>query len=134
MTISQPRANIGCFANEDEALRAVVERLAVALNPVTIWLFGSRSRGTHRPDSDFDLLVVTNVEDGEDGRDYERAYAPVSGLGIGCDIVPIRVDDFIDELDHPTSMFAGIVRNGIKVYGRRTGVFIPPASNVADTV
>lgn len=122
----QPRANIGDFANEEEALRAVVERLAAALKPASIWLFGSRATGRNRPDSDFDLLVVTNVEDGEDGRDYDRAYAPIRDLGVGCDIIPIRVDDFIEELDHRTSMFADIAHNGIKVYGGRTGQFIPP--------
>jgi len=121
-----PRANTGHFATEDEALRALVERLAASLNPLTIWLFGSRASGRQRPDSDFDLLVVTRIEDGEAGRDYERAYAPVCGCGIGCDIVPIRIDDFIDELDHPTSMFAEIARSGIKVYGERTGIRIPP--------
>ena len=122
----QPRANTGYFASEDEALRVVVERLAAALKPASIWLFGSRATGRNRPDSDFDLLVVTNIEDGEAGRDYDRAYAPVRGLGVGCDIIPIRVDDFIDELDHPTSMFADIAYNGIKIYGGRTGQFIPP--------
>jgi uncharacterized protein len=134
VTHRQPRANIGRFADEDEALRALVERLAAALDPVTIWLFGSRSRGTHRPDSDFDLLVVTDADDGDDGLDYERAYAPVRGLGVGCDIVPIRVDEFVDELDHPTSMFADIARNGIKVYGRRSGVFIPLANKDASGI
>lgn len=28
-----------------------------------IYLFGSRARGTHRPDSDYDLLIVTDKKD-----------------------------------------------------------------------
>lgn len=122
---SLPRLNTGRFASEDEALGWVVRRLAEALEPLSIWLFGSRARGDHRPDSDFDLLVVTRVEDGEAGHDYERAYAPVCGSGIGCDVVPIRIDDFVDEMDDPLSMFADIARNGIKVYGHRTGFAAP---------
>ncbi len=36
-----------------------------------VWLFGSRARGDHRPDSDLDLLVVkTSKED--DPRDHLR--------------------------------------------------------------
>ncbi|WP_166141447.1 nucleotidyltransferase domain-containing protein [Methylosinus sp. RM1] len=119
--MNQVHPNTGPFATEEEELREVVSRLAEALDPLSIWLFGSRASGTHRPDSDFDLLVVTKVEDGEDGRDYDRAYAPICGLGVGCDVIPIRIDDFIDELDDPTSMFAEIVRTGVKVYGRRQG-------------
>jgi predicted nucleotidyltransferase len=120
----QVRANTGPFASEDEALQEVVTRLGAALKPASIWLFGSRIKGNHRPDSDFDLLVVTKIEDGEAGRDYDRAYAPVCGLGVGCDVIPIRLDDFYKELDHPTSMFTEIARSGIKVYGGRTGQFI----------
>jgi predicted nucleotidyltransferase len=119
------RPNTGRFASEDEAMDWVVGRLADALNPLSIWLFGSRSRGTPRPDSDFDLLVVTRVEDGEAGRDYDRVYAPIRGSGVGCDVVPIRFDDIMEELDHPTSMFADIVKNGIRLYGHRTGLNIP---------
>ena len=50
-----------------------------------------------------------------------QSQPPVCGLGVGCDIVPIRLDDFYEEMDHPTSMFAEIARSGIKVYGGRTG-------------
>lgn len=125
MTSRQPRANVGRFASEDEALRGVVERLAAALDPVSIWLFGSRATRQNLPESDFDLLVVTRVEDGEAGRDYDRACAPVRDLDVGCDVIPIRLDDFIRELDHPTSMFADIARNGVKVYGGRSGQFLP---------
>ena len=54
-----PVTNYGGYATADQALDEVVNRLAGALNPVAIYLFGSRARGTARPDSDFDLLVVT---------------------------------------------------------------------------
>jgi len=36
----------------------VEERLLAELRPDAIWLFGSRARGTHGPNSDWDLLVV----------------------------------------------------------------------------
>ncbi len=38
---------------------AVVQRIISAIAPEKIVLFGSRARGTHRPNSDIDLLVVT---------------------------------------------------------------------------
>ena len=40
------------------------ERLISELQPEAIWLFGSRARGMHGPDSDWDLLDV--VPDGTD--------------------------------------------------------------------
>ena len=32
--------------------------MSETLSPTQIWLFGSRARGDHRPDSDWDLLAV----------------------------------------------------------------------------
>jgi hypothetical protein len=55
----QGLTNYGGHSTADEALAEVINRLVEALNPVAIYLFGSRARGTVRPDSDFDLMVVT---------------------------------------------------------------------------
>lgn len=41
------------------AFRGFLARLRKALRPERIILFGSRARGDHRPDSDFDVLVVS---------------------------------------------------------------------------
>lgn len=112
------RPNRGPFASEREALDAVVARLARALDPEEIWLFGSRAEGRNAPDSDFDLLVVTKVEDGGAGFDYGAAYAPLEGLGVGCDVVPCRADDFEEERGDPTSLCWRVVHTGRKLYER----------------
>jgi len=41
-----------------ELVQQIVERIVRAVDPEKIVLFGSRARGTHRPDSDIDLLVI----------------------------------------------------------------------------
>ncbi len=53
-----------------ELLEGVIRHL----DPVEVWLFGSRARGDARPDSDWDLYVV--VDDGTEARARaETAYA-----------------------------------------------------------
>ena len=42
----------------DRWLPEITRRIVEAAHPAAIWLFGSRARGTQRPDSDVDLLVV----------------------------------------------------------------------------
>lgn len=44
-------------------LAEIVRRLAVAFGPARIILFGSRARGDARPDSDYDILVITATDE-----------------------------------------------------------------------
>ncbi|MGO9172891.1 MAG: nucleotidyltransferase domain-containing protein [Rhodomicrobium sp.] len=111
-----PITNYGGYTTADQALDEVVHRLVGALNPVAIYLFGSRGRGTARPDSDFDLLAVTRPEDGEAGYDYARAYAPPAGRGIACDVLPVPAADFLEDKDDPTSLCFEAAHRGKKIY------------------
>jgi hypothetical protein len=93
------------------------------LDPREIWLFGSRARGRHAPDSDFAVLVVTRAEAGEAGSDDDPAYAPIEGLGVGCDIIPCSADPcsadaFDTERHDPTSMRWVVIQTGWKLCER----------------
>lgn len=112
--------NYGGHPTAEQALDEVVHRLVKALDPVAIYLFGSRARGDARPDSDFDLMVVTRPEDGEAGYDYGRAYAPLVGRGIACDVLPVPAPDFDEDKDDPTSLCFQAAHCGRKVYERQT--------------
>src|SRR3974377_855872 len=72
---------------EDARLGEAVARLVEGLHPRAIILFGSRARGTNRPDSDYDLLVVSAQL-----LDYDEVYRPVAGHGLRCDVVPCTVE------------------------------------------
>ena len=111
--------NYGGHANADETLAEIVHRLVEALDPVAIYLFGSRARGNARPDSDFDLLLVTRPEDGDAGYDYARAYAPLIGRGIACDVLPVPAPDFLEDKDDPTSLCFEAAHHGRLIYERR---------------
>lgn len=119
MDMTVPAPNRGHFLDEASALDGIVSRLVSELRPVSIYLFGSRGRGTNRPDSDFDLLVVTDSRDGEQGYDYDRVYAPVLGTGVGCDVVPCREDDFERERENPTSLIHSVLQHGVCLYDRQ---------------
>lgn len=112
------RPNRGPFPTEDQALGEVVRRLVQALDPREIWLFGSRAVGRHAPDSDFDLLVVMRAEAGDASDDYDLAYAPLKGLGVGCDVIPCRADEFDVERRDPTSLCWIVTYTGKKLYDR----------------
>ena len=110
------RPNFGGRATEEEALAAVVDRVAAAVDPQSIWLFGSRARGDARPDSDFDLLVVGKASGDLGSDDYERVDRAINGLGVGCDLVPCSAEDFQIGAELGTSFVARVLSEGRRVY------------------
>jgi predicted nucleotidyltransferase len=113
--VSGVRPNFGPFATEAEALNAVVSRIVDAIDPGATWLFGSRARGNARPDSDFDLLVVGKPGGAIGSDDYEKVDRPLTGLGIGCDLVPCAPEDFEEGLELNASFVMRVVSEGRKV-------------------
>jgi len=109
-------SNKGRYASEDEALAAAVARLASSLDPREIWLFGSRTAGTARPESDFDLLVVAKPDGSFGSDDYERVVEPLRGSGIGCDVVPCSARDFEEAARLNTTLVAQVIANGRRIY------------------
>ena len=112
--------NKGVFASEEAALDNIVRLLVEAFDPACIWLFGSRARGTHRPDSDFDLLCVAKSSGCFGSNDYEKLVMPLVGLGVGCDIVPCSAEDFEEAAGLKTTLVAQILQHGRKIYEAKT--------------
>ena len=59
----------------DELVREIVQKIVIAFKPHKIILFGSRAYGEPAPDSDVDLLVVTNALKGKSVFERHRAVS-----------------------------------------------------------
>jgi hypothetical protein len=83
-------APVGPFRSVAAYTEHVLRGLVLQLDPEEVWLFGSRARGDHRPDSDLDLLAVL-----PDGLEPER-YT-VSGVwlprapGVDGEVAGVRL-------------------------------------------
>ena len=42
----------------DKKLQYIINRISSHIEPTKIYLFGSRARGDHRPDSDYDFVII----------------------------------------------------------------------------
>jgi tRNA nucleotidyltransferase (CCA-adding enzyme) len=98
---------------QDSRLAEAVNRLAEDLHPRAIILFGSRARGTHRPDSDYDLLVIS-----ERLLDYDEVYRPVAGRGLRCDVVPCTVETWRQAYLDAGGVLRDALDEGILLYGQ----------------
>lgn len=110
---------IGPFRSEEAALGFLRDRLAFALRPDAIWLFGSRARGDARHDSDFDLLVVLPDGRDEDAYSHEAVAQPVIASGLPYDIVPARWSEIMDGMKQPGSLASRAIKEGRLIYKRR---------------
>ena len=67
------------------------------IRPVEVWLFGSRARGDHRPDSDWDLLaVVPDDAPHEIASDPVLAWRIARDSGVRSTLLTTRVSDLQD--------------------------------------
>ena len=69
---------------DDPVVARVVRRIVEEVAPLRVVLFGSRARGTARPNSDVDLLIV--VPNGTDRRAvFYRLYRRLWDVGVPVD-------------------------------------------------
>jgi predicted nucleotidyltransferase len=99
-----------------ERLSKVLARLVERLNPISIWLFGSRAEGRARPDSDYDLLVL--VPDGTPAADLDAvgAYELTRGMGLPVDVVPCPRSIFEEEKHEVNTLACAAFARGKLLY------------------
>jgi uncharacterized protein len=97
----------------DARLAEAVRRLVEDLHPRAIILFGSRARGNHRQNSDYDLLVIS-----ERLLNYDEVYRPVAGRGLRCDVVPCTLDAWRQAQLDAGGVLRDALDEGIVLYGQ----------------
>ncbi len=107
-----------------EEFDRIVRRVVEAVDPVAIYLFGSRARGDAREDSDYDLLVVVPDDFPAERTRPSDAFALVEGRRIPIDIALVRRSRFAERSRKVGTLSFEVSQDGIAVYerGRRPRV------------
>ena len=103
----------------DPTLKQMVERIIKDHHPEKIILFGSRARGTSQPDSDYDLLIVAQVNGSL--RQYRRAiYHSLYELRlpVGKDIVVTTPSEIKRTAGLIGTVLTPAVEEGLVLYDR----------------
>lgn len=101
----------------DELLGEIVSRILAVGSPDRIILFGSRARGTARPDSDLDLLIIEE----SDLPRFKRAvryYLALIGTFLGEDIVVWTPQEVAEWEAVPNAFISTALREGKTLYAR----------------
>lgn len=100
----------------------VIERIVEVLAPEEVWLFGSRARETHGPDSDWDLMAVLPNTAADRQLDIAAVWADFRELRrMRIEVIPIRRRDFEENRDTLGELAEAVAREGHVVYGRPGG-------------
>jgi predicted nucleotidyltransferase len=100
-------------------LDEIVDRLAVALEPEQMYLFGSRGRGDSQPDSDYDLMIVVPESDMPPHRRAQRAHQALGGIRVAADILVWTRAEFDRFRPVAGSLAATVLREGRLLYDTR---------------
>ena len=108
----------------DPKARAVAQAVYDAIRPLAVILFGSRTRGDYREDSDVDLLVI--IDDDADDRATYAAASAAAHRKLD-ELYNLRVG--VDVLDFTKSRFAYCrrARNHVAGQALRDGVIVSEA-------
>ena len=94
----------------------IIRRIVAAANPIKVILFGSRARGTARPGSDLDLLVIER-DPVSARQEAIRLRRLLRDLEIPIDIIVVA-QSFAERYgDIPGSVLYPAFREGLVLYG-----------------
>ena len=100
---------------DDQLMAEIVRRIVAEARPQKVILFGSRGRGEARPDSDIDLLVVS-----DDARSRaQRAadlYGVLSDIIIPMDVLVYRPEEIDEWRNVPQAFVTTAMREGRVLY------------------
>ena len=122
----------------DPNASAVARAVGEAVHPDRVILFGSRARGDFGPESDVDLLVITDSATLDNGS-YQRASSIAHGKAaelydgsIGVDLVEMSVVDFQYGRRARNHVAGQAVRDGFDSNGDKVNYNNPEPSNWPD--
>ena len=85
------------------------------MQAVEVWLFGSRARGDHRPDSDYDLLAVV-PDNAPEGIDTPMAAFELRRRSKAhADLLTGRMSEVVNARDVPDTLSYIVAHEGIRI-------------------
>ena len=104
-------------ASTNETMAEVIRRIAVALKPEKIYLFGSHAWGTPTPDSDIDLFVIVKESEQPAYRRSREAYRSLRGIREPFEVIVRTISEVEKSKTVASSLVKKVLEQGKLLYG-----------------
>jgi predicted nucleotidyltransferase len=104
-------------ASTDETLAEVIRRIAAALKPEKIYLFGSHAWGTPTLDSDIDLFVIVKESEQPAYRRSREAYRSLRGIREPFEVIVRTLSEVERSKTVASSLVKKVLEHGKLLYG-----------------
>ncbi len=101
-----------------EAIQKIVTRWVANFQPKAVLVFGSTTRGTVRPDSDIDIIVVWDEQFNLPNRQRRMKLRDAAGeVPFPMDIFTYTKQEWDNAIADPLSFTANVAKEATIVYG-----------------
>jgi uncharacterized protein len=100
-------------------LDRMIQQIVAKVDPVAIYLFGSRARGDADANSDYDLMIVVPDAFPVARRNSATAYALVEGRRIPIDVILVGETRFRDRAGKVGTLSFEVTQDGVPLHERR---------------
>ena len=111
--LAKPKPRI----DDPDELGRIVRQIVERVDPVAIYLFGSRARGDADQDSDYDLMIVVPDHFPPDQATPSKAFELIAGRRIPMDATLVRASRFADRAQRIGTLSYQVAQDGLKLYG-----------------
>lgn len=98
---------------DEPGLQLLILLCIEELHAVEVWLFGSRARGDHHPDSDWDILAVVPDDAPKDIDNPISVFRVRRKSGLHADLLTVRQSDFMSSKNALNTISHEVAKDGI---------------------
>ncbi|WP_350392515.1 nucleotidyltransferase domain-containing protein [Methylorubrum podarium] len=99
----------------DSDLARLLAAIRRHLSPRAVWLFGSRARGDHHSDSDWDLIVALPDDVAESALDPIVGWSIRQEAGVPATILTAREGELAESWNCPNTLGYALAREGRRI-------------------